>query len=156
MMTKTPPDGPLVCSAIPRRLNVPVRQSTDPPISGHILLVEGHDLVRSVVDDMLQKLGYRTVSASDGKSAIEQFKTAGASENPFDIVIMDLASHGGMGVEHLIRALKTIDPGVQAILSSTCWHVQGVSEHRAAGFCGVLVKPFRLQHLESTLQRVLA
>ncbi|MBW1707655.1 MAG: PAS domain S-box protein [Deltaproteobacteria bacterium] len=64
---------------------------------GRILLMDDEEIVRNVVGQMLEHLGYEAVFAEDGAEAIELYKKAKESGEPFDAVLMDLTIPAGMG-----------------------------------------------------------
>ena len=85
---------------------------------GRILVMDDEDMVRKVVLKMLDVAGYDVELAENGTVAIELYKKAKASNNKFDLVVMDLTIPGGMGGKEAIRKLIDIDPDVKAIVSS--------------------------------------
>ncbi len=109
-------------------------------------------MVNDVVAEMLRKIGCDVTTAYNGNQAVDLLKTAIDSETPFDAAIVDLKSHGGLGLVQLLRKLRAIDPAVRAIISSGCWDDRLVAEYWKYGFCRRLLKPFNLHQLKSTLQ----
>jgi len=67
---------------------------------------------------ILMQAGYRVDLAGDGVEAIEVYKKAMESGNPFDGVILDLTVKGGMGGAEAMRRLFEIDPGIRAMIST--------------------------------------
>lgn len=65
--------------------------------SGKILVMDDEELIREVTCDMLRSMGYEVESAGDGQEAIELYKKARESGQPFGAVVMDLTVRGGMG-----------------------------------------------------------
>jgi DNA-binding NarL/FixJ family response regulator len=76
------------------------------------------------------------------------------SENPFDLVILDLTIKGGMGGQETIRKLQEIDPNVKAVVSSGYSDDPVVSEYHNYGFQGMLNKPYTIQELEKCLNKM--
>ena len=58
-------------------------------MSGKILLMDDEEYIRSTTGKLLSRIGYETEVASDGAEAIERYKKAMESSEPFDVVIMD-------------------------------------------------------------------
>lgn len=74
---------------------------------------------------------------------------------PFDVVIVDLTIPGGLGGKDTIRDLRSIDPGVKAIVASGYSNDPVMADYRSHGFCGRLAKPFRIGELGTVLHEVL-
>ncbi|UCF67869.1 MAG: PAS domain S-box protein [Acidobacteriota bacterium] len=125
------------------------------PGHGKLLVMEDERVVRDAVRGMLEQLGYETVTAADGREAIELYRRALIEGSPFDIVLLDLTVRGGMGGREAIDHLRQIDPGVRAIVSSGYANAPIMSEYASYGFQAVLPKPYQLGELGQVLQRVL-
>jgi CheY-like chemotaxis protein len=67
------------------------------PGKGRILVMDDEAMVRDVVGEMLQLLGYEVAFAGDGQGAAELYRRAKEHGEPFDVVILDLTVRGGMG-----------------------------------------------------------
>lgn len=123
---------------------------------GRILLMDDEEIVVDVARKMLESLGYEVESTSDGAEAIDLYKKAKESGNPFDIVIMDLTVPGGIGGKEAIKRLLEIDPGVRAIVSSGYSNDPVMSDFKRYGFKGVVAKPYKVKDLAEVLRRVIA
>lgn len=123
--------------------------------TGKILVMDDEKPVREIAGEMLTHLGYTVEYASDGKEAIEKYKSARASVRPFDAVMIDLTIPGGMGGKEAHDRLVEIDPGVRTIVASGYSSDPVMSQHESYGFKGGLIKPFDVEELGQTLHRVL-
>jgi PAS domain S-box-containing protein len=123
---------------------------------GRILVMDDEPLVRKSAERALEVLGYEVVATHDGAEAVARFRAERAAGRGFDAVILDLTVPGGMGGEEAMRSLLELDPGVKAIVSSGYSRGPGLANHRAHGFAAVLEKPWRIEELGATLQRVLS
>jgi CheY-like chemotaxis protein len=120
----------------------------EPASAEKVLIVDDEEMVRKVCCAMVQGLGYRTMSASDGREAVELFS---AHADEISSVIMDLSmpQMDGLVASAEIRRIR---PGVNVILSS------GYSEEEAArslkheGGC-FIQKPYNLESLRQALSR---
>ncbi|MBU0711743.1 PAS domain S-box protein [bacterium] len=121
---------------------------------GKILIMDDEDFVREVAGEMVESLGYSAEFAKDGAEAIEFYKTALKSEEPFAAVIMDLTIPGGMGGKEAVRELLKIDPELKAIVSSGYSNDPIMSDCKKYGFVGVIAKPYKLSELGKTLQNI--
>src|SRR5208282_6736226 len=133
------------------------RRTDDVPVSGKgsVLVMDDEEVVRNVAGEMLKMLGYQVEFAVDGTEAIELYKKAKAAGGPFDVVLMDLTIHGGMGGKEAITKLKEIDPGVKAIVSSGYSTDPIMADFRKYGFSGVITKPYKVQELSKAFHEVL-
>ena len=87
-----------------------------PPDSNEetILVVDDEEMVRAVVTEMLQKCGYRVLTASDGRTAVSLYEE---KHSEIDLVLLDLAMPLMDGRE-THRALREFDPDVRVLLCS--------------------------------------
>lgn len=123
--------------------------------SGHILIMDDEEDMRSTTGDMLMRLGYSVDFAGEGGEAIAKYRGAREGGRPFDAVIMDLTIPGGMGGREAIQQLLAIDPGALAIVSSGYSDDTVLADHRSFGFRGVVRKPYRLRDLSEVVADVL-
>lgn len=121
---------------------------------GKILVMDDEEIVQDVLSNMLDFLGYEAEIAGDGTQAIEKFKQARLSDNPFDAIIMDLTIPGGVGGRDAIQDLLKVDPEVKAIVSSGYSTDPVVTNYREYGFKGVVNKPFKLEDLRQVLEQL--
>ena len=112
-------------------------------------------MVRRVAGEMLNKLGYAVGFARDGAEAIELYKSAKESAQPFDVVIIDLTIPGGMGGIETIQRLIELYPGIKAIVSSGYSDDRVMSDYQRYGFAGVLIKPYKVNQLSESIRKVL-
>ncbi len=77
------------------------------------------------------------------------------SEDPFDVVIIDLTIPGGMGGKGTIDKLMEIDPDVKSIVSSGYSDDPVLADFGEYGFSGVIVKPYAVMELSKVLHRVI-
>jgi PAS domain S-box-containing protein len=134
-------------------VEVPEPWTETPP--ARILIMDDEEVVRLVALEMLGALGHKAAAAADGEGAVTLFRAAQAVGEPFDAVILDLTVKGGMGGEQTIAALRQLDPGVRAIVSSGYADSSVMAEFRDYGFAAALKKPYRIDLLQKTLHQVL-
>ncbi|MEJ2033116.1 MAG: response regulator [Deltaproteobacteria bacterium] len=129
--------------------------AVSPGSRAKILLMDDEPVVRAVAARMISSLGHEAEVVEDGQEAIEKFRQARESGEPFDVVILDLTIRRGMGGESAIRNLREIDPAIKAIVSSGYADNPVVSDFRSHGFKGILKKPYTLDDLQEALQAFL-
>jgi|GEM_PF-6779074 len=120
-----------------------------------ILLMDDEDMILAVAERMLVRLGYDVVTCRNGLEALRLYDDAQQSDQRFDALILDITVRGGMGGLETLARIKQIHPECRAIASSGYSDVAAIKEHLAAGFAGVLTKPYTLQKLGEVLQDVL-
>ena len=121
---------------------------------GKILVMDDEAIVRESMLEILNFAGYEVECAKEGTEAIEAYVKAKASDEPFDLVIMDLTIPGGMGGKETIERLKKIDPEIKAIVSSGYSNDPVMANFRAYGFEGAVSKPYKVAEIVDTLYKV--
>ncbi len=82
--------------------------------SGTILLVEDEEMMRSMAETMLTRLGFKVLIAKDGVEAVEVFEQ---HSNEIDVVLSDLTMPRMNGFETL-AALRRIRPDIPFVMAS--------------------------------------
>jgi len=131
------------------------RENTVPMGAGKILIVDDEADIRQTACDVLRRLGYSALHAADGESAMNLYRDAMHTGEPFHAVIMDLTIPGGMGGAETLRMLREIDPRVKGIVSSGYSNDPVMAEYRNYGFAGVVAKPYRVRDLGEVVFRVI-
>lgn len=116
-------------------------------VSGTVLVVDDEELVLDVCGEMLERLGYSVLTATDGRHAIRAVRNA-----PDDLccVLMDIAmpNMNGWEASRFIRGLR---PELPIVVSSA--HDIGVETGNTRGIsiAGCLKKPYGIEELRSVL-----
>ena len=124
--------------------------------TGRILLMEDDVVIARSVVEGLEMLGFDAVSAKNGNEAIDIYQNARESNDPFDVVILDLTIPGGMGGKEAIKILLEIDPEIKAIVASGYSNDPVMSKFRDYGFNGVIPKPYMIEDLADSLQKIIS
>jgi len=122
---------------------------------GKILVMDDEEVIREVAGEMIEVLGYEVEFAKDGAEAIELYKKAKESAQPFHAIIMDLTIPGGMGGKETIQELIEIDPETKAIVCSGYSNDPIMADYRKYGFRGVIAKPYKIKELGEILYKVI-
>ena len=117
--------------------------------------MDDEELICDVTSEMLKLSGFSAETALDGKIAIEKYKKAMESGEPFDIVIMDLTIPGGVGGEEAIKEILAIDKDAKAIVSSGYSHDPIMAQFEKYGFKGVVAKPYTMSKLQKVIKQIL-
>lgn len=122
---------------------------------GKILVMDDDVLLKEMVKEMLDLLGYESEFAKDGDEAIEMYKEAIESEKPFDAAILDITIPGGMGGKEAIKMLQEINPEIKAVVFSGYSDDEVLANFSEYGFKGMMPKPFDVYDLGKVLNDVL-
>jgi PAS domain S-box-containing protein len=113
-----------------------------------ILIVEDDLAVAEVSQTLLQKLGYRTLLATDARGALRQL----ASNPAIDLVFSDIMMPGGMSGVELARAIRQRYPRLRVLL--TTGYAGGAQEALREGV-PLIPKPFQLEELGQQIRAAL-
>lgn len=116
-----------------------------------ILVVDDEESVRGMAEDMLEVLGYKVLSAEDGRKAVKIYKE---KKNEIDLVLLDMIMPKMAGKE-TYRALKKITPDIKVLLASGYSQNDKTKEILDEGALGFVQKPFGIQELSKTLSETL-
>ncbi len=119
-----------------------------------ILVLDDEKMIRDLSEQMLTHLGYQVACAKDGDEAVEMFKIAKKSGNPFDVVILDLTINGGQGGLETLNKLIAFDPAVKAIVSSGYINDPVLLQYKAHGFSGRITKPYSMAEVQRIVAEV--
>ena len=122
---------------------------------GNVLLMDDEEEILNIVGGLLRSYGHKVETALEGEEAIEKYISASKTENPFDVVILDLTIRGGMGGKNTIEKLREIDPNIKAIVSSGYSDDPVMANYKDYGFSAVIAKPYRPQKLREIVSRVI-
>jgi PAS domain S-box-containing protein len=135
------------------RLDKPQEKASS---GGRILLMDDEKIILELGKKLLGHLGYEVVTAMNGIEAVDLVKKAKNEGKPFNLVMLDLIIPGGAGADKAIDAIKVIDPGIKAIVTSGYADDPVMINCKKYGFSGALSKPFSLEELESELSKILS
>jgi PAS domain S-box-containing protein len=121
---------------------------------GKILIMDDEPVLRKMIGDMLNYLGYESEAAANGSQALEMYKQAQEADVVFDAVILDLTVPGEMGGAETAEKLHKMDPNIRCIVSSGYSTDPIMAEYREHGFVAVIAKPYQLAELNEVLSRV--
>jgi len=115
---------------------------------GTLLLVDDEDMIIKVGQGMLEKLGYRVLTAKSGQEALDLYEK---QKDAIDLVILDMIMPD-MGGGETFDLLKAIDGNVGVLLSSG-YSISGqAKEILDRGCIGFIQKPFSISQAETALR----
>ncbi|MBW1781800.1 MAG: PAS domain S-box protein [Deltaproteobacteria bacterium] len=119
--------------------------------AGTILLVDDEEMILDVGRQLLEKLGYRVLTARGGKEALEIYRE---NKDRIDMVILDMIMPDMTGGD-TYDGLKAINPRVRTVLSSGYSINEQATEILNRGCNGFIQKPFNLEALSWKLREIL-
>jgi signal transduction histidine kinase/ActR/RegA family two-component response regulator len=132
-----------------------VKKVAESVSGGRVLIMDDEEIIREIVAEILQYLGYYVESCSDGREAVDRFRKARESNTPFSVVILDLTVPGGMGGKEAAPLILEVDPDAVLIVSSGYSNDPVIANYRHYGFRGVISKPFNTGTLAGELGRLI-
>ncbi|MCK4838688.1 MAG: PAS domain S-box protein [Desulfobulbaceae bacterium] len=123
---------------------------------GRIMIMDDDDMIRELVGNMLESIGFGAVLARDGEEAIKLYLESKEKDEPIVAIIMDLTIPGGMGGKEAVQEILKIDPEVKVIVASGYSNDPILADYRDYGFSAAMIKPFKLQEMREVVSLVLA
>ena len=117
-----------------------------------LLVVDDEPMLREILKDGFENMGYRVVAAESGMVALEFLQQ---DPDGFDLVILDMNMPGWDGLDTL-RRLREVREDIPALLTTGYAEEYKVRAFERAGRVAVVQKPFRLDRLETALRGLLA
>jgi CheY-like chemotaxis protein len=102
-----------------------------------VLVIDDEQMIRNIVEQVLQRMDFSVETAENGKRGIDKFDSG-----RFDLVITDVCmpeTDGNRVVKHIRNSARHLTPVIG--MSGTPWKL---ASHQ---FDGVLAKPFQIAHL---------
>lgn len=116
-----------------------------------ILVVDDEPVVARIAVRFLENLGYSAVACTDSRNAVDMLR---ASSVPFSAVISDLTMPHLNGIV-LFAEIRKAFPSLPVLLSSGYSGSLTAESARAAGFAGLLQKPYAFEDLAAAIGRVM-
>lgn len=136
--------------------NLLVNQLVSEPIapqgSGTILLIDDEELVQATASTILSKLGYRVITAENGKRGIELYKE---HREEISLVILDMIMPVMGGIETFM-SIRSMDPSLPVIVSSGFSREEDQEALSQLGVSGFLRKPFHRVELAEMISKMLS
>lgn len=145
-----PGKGTMICIYLPRHMSEivePSEAATDsvvpaPAAGGEtVLVVDDEPLVRMLVVEQLEELGYAVIEADDGPSAMKIID----SKQPIDLLVTDVGLPRGMNGRQLADAVRQRRPGLE-VLFVTGYAENAVLNHgHLEPGMHIMTKPFEME-----------
>jgi len=112
-----------------------------------ILIIDDEPAVRNVTRTLLERAGYRVLTAASGAEGLEVY---GANASTIGLVVLDLTMPRMSGKEVLLE-LQRLGGNVPVILASGYSHPDSLPS--GPNIAGFLHKPFRFDELLAVIRR---
>jgi DNA-binding response OmpR family regulator len=112
---------------------------------GRLLVVDDELFVRELLAEYFTRQSFTVDTAEDGDTALKLLE-----QNDYEAALIDLKMPRMDGVE-LLRAIRAIDRGLQVVMMTGYPTVESAVGALRGCACDYVVKPFRLNELESTI-----
>ena len=117
-----------------------------------VLLVDDESMVLEVGKAILQRLGYRVVTAESGEAAVKHLQEA---RDVIGCAVLDLTMPGMDGKETLVQ-LRALAPELPVVISSGLAIDQVAGQFKGIPGIAVIQKPYQVADLSATIQDLLA
>ena len=121
-------------------------------VGGRVLVMDDEEMLRQLSEQILSHLGYAVTTCANGEEAIELYVAGAEAGTPYFAVIMDLTIPGGMGGKEAAQRILAHDPAAKLVVSSGYSNDLALSDYGSYGFCGAVVKPYKVSELADTLE----
>jgi two-component system, cell cycle sensor histidine kinase and response regulator CckA len=115
-----------------------------------ILLAEDEDALRVITRRMLERKGYRVLTASDGRDALRVAAEAG----PIDLLVTDVVMPE-LGGRELYTALRALRPGLRVLYMSGYTDDEMLRRGMSAAGTAFIQKPFETAALLTLMREVI-
>ena len=152
--------GSMVCIYLPRHMGEAMPDDSGDP-EAHalpagdgetVLVVDDEPTVRMLVIEVLEELGYRSLEAIDGATALKVLD----SDARIDLLVTDVGLPGGMNGRQVADMGRHLRPGLKVLF------ITGYAENAAIGNghldpgMEVLTKPFAMDDLAARIRELVA
>jgi len=110
-----------------------------------ILIVDDEFSMREFLSILLEKEGYRTISADNGESALKQFES-----NRIDLLISDIRMPGIGGLK-LLEQVKTIDSSIPVVMMTAYASPEDAVNAMKNGAYDYITKPFKVDEIKNVI-----
>ena len=117
-----------------------------------ILVIDDEPDILKLISKILEKAGYRVMTAENGRLADKLF-----NEHPFDLVITDIIMPQKEGLE-IILQLRENSPNTKILAISGGGKIERagyLDAARAIGAHAIVKKPFEISHLLDKVEQLL-
>ncbi len=112
-----------------------------------LLVVDDEEVIRDVLQTLLEREGYDVTAACDAAEALSLFEA-----EPYDVVLLDLMLPDRPGLE-VLREIRRRDPDAAVVIVTAYSSIEGAIEAMREGAFHYIPKPFQNQEVLLTVQK---
>lgn len=117
-----------------------------------ILVIDDEEQLRKLCSEILEKAGYRVITAPDGNSGVEIYRE---KQSEISLVILDMIMPGISGHE-TFRLLKSVNSSVKVVISSGFSPDMGINWAEEEGVMGFIRKPYRSKDMIGKINEIVS
>ncbi len=117
-----------------------------------VLVVDDEPVVRMLVVELLQELGYAAIEAADGPQGLQIIGTSPR----IDLLVTDVGLPSGMNGRQLADAARSIRPGLKVLFITGYAETAVMSAGNLDPGMQVITKPFAMDALANKIRRLVA
>ncbi len=122
----------------------------DNDLKSLILLIDDEESILKTTSVILDKIGYRVLTALKGADALDIYKI---KYNEIDLVMLDMIMPDMPG-EEILKEMKKIRPDTKVLITSGITQDDRIEDLKKAGIAGILQKPYTINDLIDKLGRL--
>jgi PAS domain S-box-containing protein len=151
--------GATVCLYLPRHIGEAETAEMQPELSAvahttqgeTVLVVDDEPIVRMLVIDVLQELGYTAIEAGDGHAGLKVLRSA----MRIDLLITDIGLPGGLNGRQVADAARKLRPELKVLFITGYAENAVLSHGHIDAGMHVLTKPFSMEVLANRVKGLL-
>ena len=118
--------------------------------SGTVLFVDDEDTLRFLGSDMLTKLGYDVITASDGVEALDIYKKR---KDDIDLIVLDLTMPN-MDGSQAFSEIRNINEDIKVIIASGYSYNDITVRFSGKNLAGIIEKPYSMKKMRQILKNI--
>ena len=119
-----------------------------------ILIMDDEEMILNITEKLFKKLGFFVAVSKNGEEMLNIYKNAMKKGEKFDIVLIDLTIHGGMGGEEAVKKLLELDKDAVAVVSSGYSNSPIMANFKDYGFKACLIKPYKIDDIKNLINEI--
>ncbi len=112
-----------------------------------VLVVDDEEVIRDVLESLLEREGWSVTTAANAAEALETFEN-----DPHDVVLLDLMLPDRPGLE-VLRELRRRDPDAVVVIVTAYSSIEGAIQAMREGAFHYIPKPFQNQEVLLTIRK---
>jgi PAS domain S-box-containing protein len=124
--------------------------AVNPPAAGAVLVLEDEPVVRSIVVEVLEDLGYQTIEAADGPSGLEILQ----SGRQIDLLVTDIGLPGLNG-RQVAEAARLFRPELKILFMTGYAETAAMADGFLAPGMQMITKPFAIDSLAARIEAII-